>query len=109
MSEYAVAFEHLYLTNAKRFASLREGVKKRVDKILADPYQATEQLGPPANGMNLRGCRSAHLDRNFRIVFVICEECRREPACEFCFCEGHTDRTVVFLNFGPHDKAYAMK
>jgi mRNA-degrading endonuclease YafQ of YafQ-DinJ toxin-antitoxin module len=109
VSDYAPVFEHLYLTNAKRYATLRERAKKRVDKILTDPYQGTEQLGHPAGGMNLRGCRSAHIDRNFRIIFVICEECRREPNCEFCLCEGRADNTVVFLNLGPHDKAYAMK
>lgn len=45
---------------------------------------------------------------NFRIVFVICEECRRVPECRFCFCEGLSDETVVFLTVGPHDRAYAM-
>jgi mRNA-degrading endonuclease YafQ of YafQ-DinJ toxin-antitoxin module len=109
VSEYASAFEDLYVANLKRHASLLERVKKRVDRILADPYQGTEQLGHPAGGMNLLGCRSAHVGRNFRIIFVICEECRREPDCEFCFCEGRADKTVVFLNFGPHAKAYAMK
>ena len=109
MNEYSQVFEEQYHSNAKRYASLRERIKKRIDQILADPYQNTEQLGFPPGGLNLRGCRSAHIGRNFRIIFVVCEECRREPDCQFCFCEGRTDNTVVFLNIGPHDKAYAMQ
>jgi len=109
VSEFTPAFETLYLANSKRYASLRARVKKRVDLILADPYQGTEQLGYPAKGMNLLGCRSAHVGRNFRIIFVVCEECRRKTDCLYCFCEGRTDKTVVFLNIGPHDKAYTMK
>ncbi|RLC14435.1 MAG: hypothetical protein DRI57_14445 [Deltaproteobacteria bacterium] len=38
--------------------------------------------------LNLLGCRSARIDRNFRIIFVICEECRYIPECAFCFCES---------------------
>jgi hypothetical protein len=57
----------------------------------------------------LRGCRSARVDRNFRVIYVVCEECRRISDCQFCFCEGLGDKTVVFLTVGPHDKAYALK
>lgn len=109
MSEFIPVFEDLYLAHSKRCASLRARVQKRVDLILSNPYQGTEQLDYPANGLNLLGCRSAHVGRNFRIIFVVCEECRREADCLYCFCKGRTDKTVVFLNFGPHDKAYAMK
>lgn len=103
MNEYVPVFEGLYRSNALRYAGLRERIKKRVDQILVAPYQGTEELGHPPGGMNLRGCRSAWVGRNFRIIFVVCEECRREPNCEFCFCEGRADRTVVFLNIGPHE------
>jgi hypothetical protein len=59
--------------------------------------------------LNLKGCRSARVGMNFRIIFVICEECRREPECDYCFCEGLPDQAVIFLTVGPHEKAYAMK
>ncbi|MEA3339884.1 MAG: hypothetical protein U9R15_07950, partial [Chloroflexota bacterium] len=55
------------------------------------------------------GCRSARVTRNFRIIFVICEECRQVPECRFCLCEGLPDRTVVFLTVGPHEKAYRLR
>ena len=109
MAKYQAAFEDLFKSNLKRYASLRSRIQKRVDQILADPYQATEKLGRANDGLNLRGCRSAHVGRNFRIIFVICEECRRVSDCLYCFCEGHADQTVVFLTIGPHEKAYAMK
>jgi len=43
------------------------------------------------------------------MVFVICEECRAIPECEFCLCDDLPDKTVVFLTVAPHDKAYAVK
>jgi len=72
-------------------------------QVLSDPYQDTERLGERADGLDLR------VTRNFRIIFVVCEECRRVPECRFCFCEGLPDETVVFLTVGPHERAYAMR
>lgn len=66
-------------------------------------------MGKQASGLDLRGCRSVRVTRNFRIIFVICEECRHVPQCCFCFCEGLPDETVVFLTVGPHERAYAMR
>ena len=40
---------------------------------------------------------------------VVYEECRRVTECQYCFCEGLPDRTVVFLTVGPHGRAYALK
>jgi hypothetical protein len=31
-----------------------------------------------------QGCRSIRVIRSFRIIFVICEECRCVPECKFC-------------------------
>jgi hypothetical protein len=73
------------------------------------PYQNTEFLDDASGKLNLRGCRSVSVDRNFRLIFVICEECRKIPQCEYCFCEDLPDKTVVFLTVGPHDRAYAIK
>ena len=75
--------------------------------MITDPYGGTEKLSKKGK-LNLKGCRRARVGMNFRIIFVICEECRKEPECEYCFCEGLPDQTVVFLTVGPHDKAYAM-
>ena len=86
-----------------------EKIKERIDRVLADPYTNTELLRDASGKLNLLGCRSVRVDRNFRIIFLVCEECRGIPECEFCFCENLPNKTVVFLTVGPHDKAYAMK
>ena len=109
MSRYEARYEKQFVRNLERYAALRERIKQRVERVLEDPYATTEFLADRSGKLNLRGCRSIRIDRNFRIIFVICEECRKIPTCEYCFCDDLPDRTVVFLTVGPHDQAYAMK
>ena len=73
------------------------------------PSEEASLLDDVSGKLNLKGCRSIRINRNFRIIFVVCEECRRIPDCEYCFCEELPDNTVVFLTVGPHDKAYTIK
>ncbi|MGD9974373.1 MAG: type II toxin-antitoxin system RelE/ParE family toxin [Desulfatirhabdiaceae bacterium] len=109
MSNYEAAYEKLFVQNLKRYSAIRRNIKRRVERVLNDPYHNTEFLDDITGKLNLTGCRSARIDRNFRIIFVICEECRNMDECEYCFCEALSDQTVVFLTVGPHDKAYAIK
>lgn len=109
MSNYDGVYEDRFVRNLRRYASIRQSVKRRIERILDNPYHNTEFLGDVSGKLNLAGCRTARIDRNFRIIFVICEECRNIRDCEFCFCENLPDETIVFLTVGPHDKAYAMK
>lgn len=109
MSNYEAVYEDKFVRNLRRYSSIRKSIKRRAERVLSDPYQNTEDLTDPSGKLNLRGCRSARIDRNFRIIFVICEECKQIPECEYCFCDGLADMTVVFLTVGPHDKAYSMK
>lgn len=109
MSNYEAVYEDKFVRNLRRYSSLRKNIKRRVDRVLLDPYQNTESLTDATGKLNLRGCRSARIDRNFRIIFVICEECKQIPECEYCFCDDLNDKTVVFLTVSPHDKAYALK
>lgn len=108
-----MSYERRYLPRFDKdlvtYSSLRGRIEKQVRRVTTDPYAGTEKLGHPPSALNLQGCRSAHIGRNFRIIFVICEECRKEPECEYCFCGGLADQTVVFLTVGPHDKAYRMQ
>jgi Txe/YoeB family toxin of Txe-Axe toxin-antitoxin module len=92
-----------------RYSSIRRYIRRHVERVLKDPYHNTEFLEDITGKLNLTGCRSTRIDRNFRIIFVICEECRNMEDCEYCFCENLSDETVVFLTVGPHDKAYAIK
>lgn len=109
MTDYDAVYEDLFVRNLRRYASIRNAIRRRVDRVLDDPYFNTETLGDVTGRLNLTGCRSARIDRNFRIIFVICEECKKIPECKYCFCENFSDTTVIFLTVGPHDKAYAIK
>ncbi len=97
-----------FVRNLTRYSGLRQRIQRRVEQILAKPYHHTERLGQVSGGLDLRGCRSSRVDKNFRIIFVVCEECRLIPECQYCFCEERSDRAVVFLTVGPHDRAYMM-
>jgi mRNA-degrading endonuclease RelE of RelBE toxin-antitoxin system len=106
---YQAIYEDLFIKNLKRYSSFRQAIKKKVEKILINPYHNNELLGDVSGRLNLKGCRSVRINKNFRMIFVICEECRKIDECGFCFCENFTDKTVVFLTVGPHDKAYQVK
>ena len=93
----------------RRYRNLRHLIDRRMAQVLADPYTGTERLGKMPGRLDLRGCRSIRVTRNYRILFVVCEECRRIPECKFCFCEGLPDETVIFLTVGPHERAYAVQ
>ena len=109
VSNYTAVYEERFNQNLRRYTSLRQRIKRRIERILSNPYINTEALGDASGKLNLRGCRSARIDKNFRIIFIICEECRQMLECDYCFCEDLPDETVVFLTVGPHDSAYAMK
>jgi len=109
VSDYEGVYEKKFILNLRRYSSIRQNIKRRVERLLTDPYQNAEALTDVSGKLNLRGCRSARVDRNFRIIFVICEECRNIPECEYCFCDNLSDKTLVFLTVGPHDRAYAVK
>ena len=109
MSDYQAVYEKRFIKNIARYRSLRQQIRRCVDRVRENPYPQTEFLGDVSGKLNLKGCRSARIDRNFRLIFVVCEECRRIPQCDYCFCENLSDHTIVFLTVGPHDKAYAMK
>ena len=88
MSEYIAKHEKQFTQNLKRYRSLKQWIKRCVDRVMDDPYFNTEFLGDISGKLNLKGCRSARIDRNFRIIFVSCEECRHIPQCEYCFCDN---------------------
>ena len=106
---YVDEYARLSSENYRRYANIRARVDSRLERILHNPYHNTEYLDDKSGHLNLLGCRSLRIDRNFRIISIVCEECRRVPECQFCFCEGLTDKTVVFLTLGPHARAYAMQ
>ena len=109
MSDYQAVYEQRFVENLKRYTGIKDKVNRRVKRVLRDPYANTELLVDISGKLNLRGCRSARVDRNFRLIYVICGECRSILECVFCFCDDLPDNTIVFLTVGPHDRAYAMR
>ena len=105
---YQGTYTNRFRKRNNSYRSLGSRIKEVVTAVLINPYAGTEKLGKKGK-LNLKGCRSARVGLNFRILVVICEECRNEPKCEYCFCEGLPDQTVVFLTLGPHERAYARK
>jgi mRNA-degrading endonuclease RelE of RelBE toxin-antitoxin system len=106
---YADQYARLFRENYRRYSGIRARIDRKLGQVLKEPYHNTEYLADRSGRLNLRGCRSMRIDRNHRIIFVICEECRRVADCEFCFCDDYPDKTVVFLTVGPHERAYQMK
>ncbi len=109
MGEYRAFYENRFVRSLARYSNLRQRIQRRAEQILEDPYDRTERLGRVPNGLDLRGCRSARVGRNFRMIFVICEECRHIKKCQYCFFADREDATVVFLAIGPHTRAYTMR
>jgi mRNA-degrading endonuclease RelE of RelBE toxin-antitoxin system len=79
MSNFKAKYEKRFFENLQRYAAIKTKIKKCVDQILENPRVRTELLHDMTGKLNLKGCRSIRVDRNFRIIFVICEECRRIP------------------------------
>jgi len=61
----------------------------------------TETLADASGRLNLLGCRSARADRNFRIIFVICEECRYIPNVNFVCVKICLITQLFFLQSAP--------
>ena len=102
MAEYADFYEERFRRNLKTYAHLRQRLERKVGQILRDPYHNTEPLGAVDKGLNLRGCRSARIDRNFRIVFVVCEECRKIKQCQYCFCTAIANDCRIEREYSSH-------
>lgn len=99
--------------NYKRYGNIQERIGRCIDKILLDPFSGTEPLEHKA-GFDLRGLRSARIDRNFRIIFCVWEEYQKKsgkavPLLPVSMRDKITSNIVVFLTVGPHENAYTLK
>ena len=101
-----------FAKDVKTYASMKSQIEKKVNNILANPYYNTELLGNRP-GHDLRGLRSKRVDKNFRIIFSICEECHKlfsekENPCRYCNRELPS-RSIVFFTVRPHKIVYKEK
>ena len=67
-------------------------------------------IGEPLKG-NCQGFYSCPVKRNFIIIYLYCEVCRKKGddavvACSDCL--ETPDKTIKFVLLGPHDDAYGI-
>lgn len=97
-------FETAFVKAIKKQASIKKQVRKKVDMIIDNPIA----IGEPLKG-NWQGFYSCPVKRNFIIIYLYCEVCRKKGddavvACSDC---GETeDATIKFVLLGPHNEAY---
>ena len=93
-----------FLQSLKKHSSLREAIKRKVDMIIQNPVA----LGDPLKG-NFRGYYSVSIKKNFLIIFLYCNSCRKKGDDEIVLCSDCSDRkndTIKFIAIGPHDGVY---
>ena len=58
MNNYEAVYEKLFAINLRRYSSIQRSIKRRVERVLINPYYNTETLGDASEKLNLLGCRS---------------------------------------------------
>ena len=66
-------FEAAFLKAVQKRASIKKLVRKKVDMIIANPVA----VGEPLKG-NWQGFYSCPVKRNFIIIYLYCEVCRKK-------------------------------
>ena len=97
-------FEAEFMKALKKHSSIKKLVQRKVDMILENPIA----FGEPLKG-NWQGFYSCPVKRNFIIIYLYCEVCRKKcddvvVACSDC--DVIPDQTIKFVLLGPHDNAY---
>jgi len=99
-------FEDAFLKAVKKHAAIKKQVKKKVDMIMENPIA----FGEPLKG-RWQGFYSCPVKRNFIIIYLYCEVCRKkgDTAVVACLdCPDRPDKTIKFVLLGPHDEAYGI-
>jgi len=106
---FVAFFKSQFARDIQTYASMKKQIEKKVESILADPCYNSEPLENKA-GHDLRGLRSKRVDKNFRIIFAICKECKglfssENRPCRYCDTDLPTN-SVVFFTVRPHKIVY---
>lgn len=109
---YIPKFLPTFIKDLKAYSSLNKQIQKKIDNILEDPYYNTEMLENRGR-QNLKGVRSKRIDKNFRIIFAVCEECKDfltadktfDNPCKYCD-PDFPDKAVIFFTVRPHKIVY---
>ena len=106
---YSPLYKPLFLKDLKTYSSLKQQIEKKVKQILKDPYHNTKPLEKQGK-YDLKGLRSKRVNKNFRIVFAICEECKilfpeQETLCQYCD-PSLPEKTIIFFIARPRKTVY---
>lgn len=88
----------------QKHSSLKKTVQNKVDMIIEHPVA----LGEPLKG-NFRGYYSCPVKKNFLIIYLYCDLCRKKDDHNIVLCKDCKtcdNETIKFIDLGPHDKAY---
>lgn len=102
-----VLFSDTFTESLKKYSSIKKVIKKKVDMIIENPTV----LGEPLKG-NFRGYLSSPVKRNFLIIYLYCNVCRKKGDDKIVLCadcDKYSDDTIKFIDLGPHDQAYQKK
>lgn len=100
-------FEKAFVKALKKHAAIKKQVEAKVKQIMAHPVE----MGEPLKG-NFRGFYSCPVKRNFILIYLYCEACRKKGDDAFVLCSDCAetpDATIKFVLMGPHDQAYGIK
>jgi mRNA-degrading endonuclease YafQ of YafQ-DinJ toxin-antitoxin module len=101
VENYKLYFTKEFNNRIQKYPSLKKQIANKVRHLLKDPYRAvkSEQLV-----RNLKGLRSARATHSIRIIFAICEECRKNNNqelvdCNSELCERMDGDVIIFFDF----------
>lgn len=100
-------FSDTFVENLKKFSSIKDAIKNKVDMIAENPIS----LGEPLKG-NFRGFYSCPVRKNFIIIYLYCDICRKKGDNTIIICNNCSkfpDTTIKFITVGPHDYIYKLK
>ena len=100
-------FSDTFVKHLRKFNSIKAAIKKKVDMIAENPIS----LGEPLKG-NFRGFYSCPVRKNFIIIYLYCDICRKKGDSTIIICNNcgkFPDNTIKFLAVGPHDYIYKLK
>ena len=102
-----ILFSDTFKESLRKHSSIKKAIKNKVDMIIENPIA----LGEPLKG-DLRGYYSYPVQRNFIIIYLYCDICRRKSDDKIVLCidcSKYLDDTIKFVIFGPHDDSYRKR
>lgn len=111
LENYKPYFALEFLKQTEKHQHLKKILANKIKLLCENPYAncKSEMLVG-----ELKGFRSARVTKSFRIIFTICEECRNRKlqnyvGCSNAICKQMNIKTIIFLTFSTHDRAYSKK